>query len=89
MTTPTLHSHELFVGMLVSWIHTPRGGYGYSYPVDATIVALSLDGTCADIEVKTRHGKTVKRRVSYASLRRRDAALSAALNATTAERRAR
>lgn len=83
-----LHSHELFVGMLVSWIHTPRGGYGYSYPVNATIVALSLDGTRVDIEVQTRQGETVKRRVSYASLRRRDAALAAAMDAATASRRA-
>ena len=83
MAGAALQSHELFVGQLVSWVHTPRGGYGYSYPVDAKIVMLSLDGTKTIVEVTTARGATVERLVSCASLRRRDPALSRALEAAT------
>jgi len=62
-------SHELFVGALVSWMNKPRGGYGYVVPVDAKVTALSLDGHLADIEVRTKGGATVKRRVCSTKLR--------------------
>lgn len=62
-------SHETFVGALCVWMHTPRGGYGHSVPVDARIVQLNLQGDRAVIEVKTKDGRRVNRRVSISSLR--------------------
>lgn len=59
----------LQLGELVTWIHTPRGGYGYEIPVDAKILALK--GDRATIEVQTKDGRTVKRRVLTKNLRRR------------------
>lgn len=65
----TIESHEAFVGALVAWMHTPRGGYGYTIPVDAKIVALNLHGDRAVIEVKTKAGAMVTRNVKTSSLR--------------------
>lgn len=64
-----VESHEAFVGALVSWLHVPRGGYGYEYPVDAEIVALNLQGDRARIKVTTRSGETVHRHVDTSRLR--------------------
>ena len=64
-------SHELFAGALVDWLHTPRGGYGFTIRVPAKIVALNLMGTIAVIEVKTASGATVRRRVAHVSLRQK------------------
>jgi len=61
--------HELFVGALVSWMHVPRGGYGYTIPVDAKVVSLNLHGDLAIIEVARRDGSIVKRRVNTEKLR--------------------
>lgn len=58
--------HELFVGALVDWMHTPRGGYGFTYPVPAKVIALS--GDRAQIEVTTKTGHRVTRRVLSSSL---------------------
>jgi len=54
-------------GAPATWIHVPRGGYGYQVPVDATI--LKLHGKTCTIEVTTRAGTKVKRRVSVENLR--------------------
>jgi hypothetical protein len=64
-----IESHEAFVGALVVWLHTPRGGYGYIYPVDAKICALNLQGDKAKIEVAKKSGETVFRNVNISSLR--------------------
>lgn len=64
-----IESHETFVGMLVTWLHVPRGGYGYAVPVDAKVVALNLQGNRAVIEVQTKDGRTVRRRVDLDRLR--------------------
>jgi len=61
-------SHEMFVGALVTWMHTPRGGYGFSYPVPAKVVGLSLSGERARIEVQKRDGTNVRRTVSHQHL---------------------
>lgn len=68
MMRPVL-SHEIFIGAIVSWMHVPRGGYGYTVPVDATVKATNLDGTRAVIEVKKRDGSTVERCVMTENLR--------------------
>ena len=64
-----IQSHEIFVGAHVAWMHTPRGGYGYTYPVDAKVLHLNLQGDRARIEVITKSGRTVKRDVKTSSLR--------------------
>lgn len=56
--------------MLVTWLHVPRGGYGFPVPVDAKILSLS-GAEHAVIEVQLRDGTPVKRRVRCVSLRRR------------------
>jgi hypothetical protein len=65
-------SHELFNGALVSWVHKPRGGYGFTIVIPAKIVKLSLDGSRATIEVEHRSGRKVRRSVMHTSLRWRD-----------------
>lgn len=60
---------ELAPGMHVSWIHEPRGGYGFATPVDAVVVKV-----CARrvrIEVPLRDGRRVERLVRPGSLRAR------------------
>jgi hypothetical protein len=60
---------DLSPGMAVSWIHEPRGGYGFAMPVDAIIVKV-----CARrvrIEVPLRDGRRVERIVLPDSLRPR------------------
>jgi hypothetical protein len=69
VTAEPVLAHEAFVGALVSWLHVPRGGYGLICPIDAKIVALSLPGDRATIEVSRRDGRKVRRTVHVASLR--------------------
>lgn len=62
-------SHEAFVGQLVKFIHTPRGGYGFQIIIPAKIIQLSLDGSKAVIEFSnTKHNKTIKKFVKTESL---------------------
>ena len=49
------------------WWCVPRGGYGFGYPVDATIIAVHR--TRVTVRVKRRNGVVVDRRVSPSSLR--------------------
>lgn len=56
-------------GALATWRHTPRGGYGYTMSVNATIVIVH--GELVIIEAETRTGAIVKRRVLASSLRER------------------
>jgi hypothetical protein len=64
-----IERHEAFIGAIVSWMHKPRGGYGYIIPVPAVIAGLNLDGDRATIQVKTKAGSTVIRHVLLSSLR--------------------
>ena len=60
---------ECTPGMCVSWIHVPRGGYGFPVPVDAVVV-----GACerrVRIEVSLRDGRRVERLVTPEALRPR------------------
>ena len=63
-----VESHEACVGALVLWMHKPRGGYGYTIPVDARITALNQNGDRATIEVKTKVGARVSRTVKTSAL---------------------
>lgn len=69
-TVDTGGPDDVFPGALVTWMHTPRGGYGYTMPVDAEVVAhASRPGTWVSIRVTTRAGRVVKRRVDVRNLR--------------------
>ena len=57
----------MFIGLLCTWAHRPRGGYGYTLPVPAKVVGGTEDWPI--IEVRTKAGAKVRRRVSRASLR--------------------
>jgi len=54
-------------GDRVTWLHVPRGGYGYSMRIDAEI--LTMHGKHATVRVKARDGALVRRRVALSSLR--------------------
>ena len=54
-------------GAHVTWLHIPRGGYGYSMAVDAEII--KLQGAYATVKIKKKSGEMVRRRVLRSSLR--------------------
>lgn len=60
---------ELAPGMHVAWIHVPRGGYGFSVPVDAVVARVC--SRRVRIEVPLRDGRRVERLVRPESLRAR------------------
>ncbi len=57
------------VGERVTWIHTPRGGYGYTWPVEAEIVHVTPKRV--RIRVALLSGEMVERTVRPEHLRRR------------------
>lgn len=72
MASERLEPNELFRGMLVHWMHTPRGGYGFTIAIEARVVELSLSGDRVTIEVATKTGAVVKRMVKCETLRSRN-----------------
>jgi hypothetical protein len=60
---------ELSPGKLVTWIHEPRGGYGFATPVDAVVVKVCT--LRVRIEVPLRDGRRVIRVVRPELLRPR------------------
>lgn len=69
-TVDTGGADDVFPGRLLRWMHRPRGGYGYAVPIQAVVVSHARrPGTWVVIEVATRDGSKVKRRVDVASLR--------------------
>lgn len=62
---------ELAPGMAVSWIHVPRGGYGFPTPVDA--VVMRVCARRAWVKVLLRDGRCVPRLVDPENLRPRSA----------------
>lgn len=66
VTVDTGGPDDLFAGALVTWLHTPRGGYGHSVPVDAKVIAV---GDRTTIEVADRLGRPVMRTVLARNLR--------------------
>jgi hypothetical protein len=71
VTVDTGGPDDVFVGALVTWMHTPRGGYGYTMPVDAVVLSHGRrPSTRVTIEVeKARSGEKAKRHVQAANLR--------------------
>lgn len=63
---------DVWPGRLVTWLHSPRGGYGYLVPVDATVLSYARrPRTWVRVEVETRDGRRVARRVDVSNLRPR------------------
>lgn len=60
---------DLAPGMQVSWLHEPRGGYGFTTPVDAIVVKICKRRV--RIDVLLHDGRRVERVVSPDSLRPR------------------
>lgn len=74
VTVDTDGPDDVFKGALMTWLHTPRGGYGYTMPVDAVVVGHARrPKTWVKIEVKRATGEIVQRRVDVANLRWRAA----------------
>ncbi len=70
VTIDTGGPDDVFAGALMTWMYTPRGGYGYTMPVDAKVIAHSRrPGTRVTIEVLKRSGDKVKRVVDVKNLR--------------------
>lgn len=74
VTVDTGGPDDVFPGCPLTWLHTPRGGYGYTMPVDAKCIAHARrPRTWVRIEVKKRTGELVERRVKAENLRWRAA----------------
>ena len=58
---------NLEVGQSVTWLHYPRGGYGYLHPVDA--VVTKINPKTVEIEAPLRSGGTKRVRVKPENLR--------------------
>lgn len=53
-------------GARLTWLHVPRGGYGFAWPVDAEV--LLVGPKRARVRVALASGETVERWVSRESL---------------------
>lgn len=71
VTVDTGKDSDLFLGCLLTWVHCPRGGYGYSIPVQAKVCEIRKvpTGWRVGIEVRTKSGSAVKRWVTPDTLR--------------------
>lgn len=54
-------------GQAVTWLHQPHGGYGYTYPVDATVSKVTKHRIT--LRVPTRSGRIVTRSVRAEHIR--------------------
>jgi len=61
---------DLAIGQELTWLHTPRGGYGYVIPVNAVITKIGRKRV--QVKIAKRNGEKVLRWVSPTSLRERD-----------------
>lgn len=70
VTVDTGGPDDVFPGCLLTWLHTPRGGYVYTMPVDAVCIAHGRrPSNRVTIEVAKTTGEKVKRVVQAANLR--------------------
>jgi hypothetical protein len=69
VTLDTGGPDDVYPGCLVTWLHVPRGGYGYVLPVDAKVVWCGRTAKTVRIEVVTKDGRTVVRTVDPKNLR--------------------
>jgi hypothetical protein len=68
VTVDTGGPDDIWPGALVTWLHTPSGGYGYTFPIDAKVLAVTSKGFVR-IEVTTKAGNRRTGRVKAANLR--------------------
>jgi hypothetical protein len=57
-------------GDKMPWLYTPRGGYGYTIPVNAEVVKVSAK--TVRVRVRRVNGEMVERNVKPASLKMRE-----------------
>lgn len=70
VTVDTGGHDDVFTGALVTWLHVPRGGYGYAMPIPATVVIFARSPSRrVRIAVETRRGHVVRRTVDADNLR--------------------
>lgn len=63
--------NDVWPGQQLTWLHVPRGGYGFSWNVDAEVVKVGR--SLVTIRVKKASGEMVERRVKPDSLRAKGA----------------
>ena len=70
-TYDTGGDRDVYPGALVTWLHVPRGGYGYVLPIDGKVIRVGkyAHGVVALTEVTTKTGRKVQRRVLLENLR--------------------
>ncbi len=68
VTVDTGGPDDLFAGALVTWLHIPRGGYGYAVPVPSVVLGANK-GKGVIIEVIKKDGTKAIRSVQVKSLR--------------------
>lgn len=56
-------------GDKMTWMYTPRGGYGFSYPVNAEVV--KVNAKTVRVRVQRCNGQMVERNVKLDSLKER------------------
>lgn len=69
LTIDTGHPSDVFKGLLCTWLHQPRGGYGYQIPVYAEVLSYRKTTQTVTIRVRTKSGARVTRTVPLTSLR--------------------
>lgn len=62
-----MSASDFQVGDRVTWLYTPRGGYGYTYPVDGVVEKIGR--TRVQIRVKRHNQEEALRWVSLENLR--------------------
>lgn len=68
LTIDTGQPSDVFVGLLCTWFHEPRGGYGYQIPVAAEVRGYRKATQTVTIRVRTTSGALVTRTVKLTSL---------------------
>jgi len=58
-------------GDKLTWMYTPRGGWGYSYPVEAEVI--KVNEKTVSIRATKKDGTVVVRQVAPQNLRRKSA----------------
>lgn len=70
VTVDTGGQDDVFPGAIVTWLHRPRGGYGYVCPVEAKVVSNTRRPHArVHIEVTAKDGSKVIRTVQAKHLR--------------------
>jgi hypothetical protein len=63
--------NQIKPGDRLTWMYTPRGGWGYSYPVDAEVIKVNAE--TVSIRAKKKDGAEIVRQVRPENLRKKSA----------------